>query len=50
MTVSDKEKSKRLKFTNIEVYKKLEKLEKIIIMTCAHFTDYKGISCFKKNI
>lgn len=60
MTISKKEINKRYKFTNLEVYKELEKKEKSIALMCAHYAsyewavsmnhhiDFKGYGIYKK--
>ena len=43
MTISKKEISERFVFTNLEVYKKLEKQEKSIAMMLAHYASYEWV-------
>lgn len=60
MTISEQEIDKRYVFTNLEVYKELEKKEKSIALMCAHYAsyewavsmnryiDFKGYGIYKK--
>jgi len=60
MTISRAEIDKRYKFTNLEVYKELEKQEKSVALMCAHYASYewavsmnhhinfKGVGIYKK--
>ncbi len=41
MTISEDEINKRYKFTNLEVYKDLEKQHKSIALMCAHYASYE---------
>jgi KDO2-lipid IV(A) lauroyltransferase len=41
MTISEKEINKRYHFTNLEVYKELEKKQKSIALMCAHYASYE---------
>jgi KDO2-lipid IV(A) lauroyltransferase len=43
MTISKKEINKRFVFTNLEVYKKIEKQEKSIAMMLAHYASYEWV-------
>jgi KDO2-lipid IV(A) lauroyltransferase len=43
MTISKAEMAKRYIFTNLEIYKKLEKQEKSIAMMCAHYASYEWL-------
>lgn len=48
MTISDVEISKRFAFTNLEVYKELERKEKSIVVMCAHYASYEWLTIFEK--
>jgi Kdo2-lipid IVA lauroyltransferase/acyltransferase len=48
MTISDTEINKRFTFTNLEVYKELEKKEKSIVVMCAHYASYEWLTIFEK--
>lgn len=41
MTISEDEINKRYKFTNLEVYRDLEKKQKSIALMCAHYASYE---------
>jgi len=43
MTISKEEMNRRFKFTNLEVYKDLEKENKSIALMCAHYASYEWV-------
>jgi KDO2-lipid IV(A) lauroyltransferase len=50
MTISAKEMDRRFSFTNLELYKDLEKEGKSIAMFCAHYASYEWIISMNKVI
>jgi KDO2-lipid IV(A) lauroyltransferase len=50
MSISKKEIDKRFTFSNIEVYKDLEKKQKSIAMLCAHYASYEWIVSMNSKV
>lgn len=50
MTISQKEIDKRFVFTNLELYKDLEKKGKSIALLCAHYASYEWVISMNKHI
>lgn len=50
MTISEKEMDKRFVFTNLKVYKELEKKQKSISLMCAHYASYEWVISMNKHI
>lgn len=50
MNISDKEIEKRFRFTNINVYKDLEKKGKSIAMLCSHYASYEWVISMNRII
>jgi Kdo2-lipid IVA lauroyltransferase/acyltransferase len=50
MTISDKEIKKRFVFTNLDVYKELEKNEKSVALMCAHYASYEWVISMNKHV
>lgn len=50
LSISNSEIDKRFKYTNLEVYKELEKKGKSISLLCAHYASYEWIISMNKNI
>ncbi|MFN3754702.1 lysophospholipid acyltransferase family protein [Flavobacterium sp.] len=50
MTISEKEMNKRFVFTNLELYKDLEKKQKSIALLCAHYASYEWVVSMNKHI
>ncbi len=50
MSLSEVEMNKRFKFTNLDVYKNLEKKNKSIALMCAHYASYEWVISMNKHI
>ena len=50
MSLSEVEMNKRFKFTNLDVYRELEKKNKSIALMCAHYASYEWVISMNKHI
>ncbi len=50
MSLSEVEMNKRFKFTNLEMFKDLEKKNKSIVLMCAHYASYEWVISMNKHI